>query len=293
VFKIPDPSQIGRHLQAMPSCQPGHASRCIIRNARSVVMPPAGGCKDIYKRALVPPSRPPASRPDRCTKKSRRTESHQCTPRRRTASGSCQADHVRKMHRLLSSNTERKKQGATQTDAGLDQCQEVGSNAECQKPEDKPEDDVQCDDSASVSASKEKLESFACPRRRRKKLLWWVNQRVQEIGDEDAEDPDSEDEDIKSLLMDAVGHATVNVESDMGEDSWDFQTKISGTCYNDMSPSSKVSFADNTKTYVMTCIGDEAACTISWALDSIVDMNVFDSPSAPLRKWRQKSCTAQ
>lgn len=145
-----------------------------------------------------------------------------------------------------------------------------------------------------------RLENYATPRLRRKALLEWVTQRVQEVSREDAEEPDNEEKDIRTALMDAIGLASVNVEADLRDvnlsDEFTLSRQASKTSQGsqeslesaDATPGgSRIRFADSSVTYLLKPETDVPVPTAGpcWTLDRVVETNVFDSPSAPLSKW--------
>jgi len=156
--------------------------------------------------------------------------------------------------------------------------------------------EVSDDLSEEANARLARLQNYACPKLRRKALLGWVGQRVQEISREDADEPDSEDNEIRSRLMDAVGNGSVNIEADLCDVSLDFckpiqvHNALAGT-----SSGSRIRFADSSLTYLLKCddTDDGIDSLLSglgprWTFDRVVETSVFDSPSAPLRKMSSK-----
>lgn len=119
--------------------------------------------------------------------------------------------------------------------------------AAVQEAADDDAEEVEEEQEADVRLAR--LQNYACPRLRRKALLGWINQRLHEISREDADEPDIEDQEIRSRLMDAVGNGSVNIEADLQDVSLDFSTPIQVQHkLADSSPGSRIRFADNSVT---------------------------------------------
>lgn len=165
------------------------------------------------------------------------------------------------------------------------------------------EGDDNCDDSDDVEEEDEEdrekarqamLEKLACPRRRRCLLTGWVNRRVNEICNEDVDEPDSEDEAIRSALMDAIGAASANVETDLSTCTLDLLAYASDCQQAEAAPVSKLNFSSSTLTYVIQPETEGSLALVPttgnacWTLDQVVETSLLDTPSAPLGKWREK-----
>lgn len=153
-------------------------------------------------------------------------------------------------------------------------------------------------DIATTSALTQRMQKYTCKRMRRKALLAWVTGKVQEISREDADEPDDEETEIRTALMEAIGIASVNVENDLGE--MDLEDLFAPTPMvrqrfpkdpKNHLPGSGIRFADNAVTYLLKLEEAESAAPElgqgpQWKLDGVVEMGVFvDGPSAPLQKW--------
>jgi hypothetical protein len=185
------------------------------------------------------------------------------------------------------------------------------------------DDDMEGSDNEAMDAQKRRiarLQNYACPRLRRKALMEWVSQRVQEVSREDDDDPDNEDQDIRTALMDAIGLASVNVEADLRDVGLDFSRQVSqesvafsrqASIEDSDSPrspalsatglsrqvsrdsctsqESRIRFAESSVTYLLKpdaeTTSKSAAGSRYWTLDRVVETDVFDGPSAPLSKY--------
>lgn len=284
-----------------PQPQSGRgASRCILRDRRSVVAAAQHGCKRSgggsgscarYAQFCPRPTRrqrrqPPPNRLD--TQKivhaahlarAIKTRDDCDKPIIECATGDIQEDKD-----LVSGNMDDQNEDISGVSAASQEANVEVVSIDTENTDNIIEEDQEELDEATNSRLA-RLQNYACPRMRRKALLDWVNQRVHEISREDAEEPDTEDQDIRSALMDAVGQASMNVEADLADVSLDFSKPLNPECdkSGDISPS-RIRFADSAVTYVLSET-EKTAAGPCWALDEVLETNVHDSPSAPLGKW--------
>jgi len=185
-------------------------------------------------------------------------------------------------------------------------CQDSGDVLQEEAEEEEEEDDDKDDEDGRLK--RQMLEKLACPRHRRKTLTGWVTRRCSEICNEDADEPDSEDEEIRSALMDALGAASENVEADLANGylnlsaddfgtldllAWTLEPLLGYT--SEQSPQSpKIRFAGSSVTFF---IKPEMETTIalvsttsntSWMLDSVQETPLLGNVGTPLGKWREK-----
>lgn len=168
----------------------------------------------------------------------------------------------------------------------------IGEDAKFHNDSEDSEDAMEDDLDEDTTARLARLQNYACPKIRRKALLQWVTQRVSEISREDVDEPDNEETEIRSALMDAVGIANMNAEADLRDIQadlvrLDFQAPTSPRLGDTRS---RIRFADSAVTYVLkleagNAIASGSASGPSWTLDRVLETNVFDSPSGPLCKW--------
>lgn len=137
-------------------------------------------------------------------------------------------------------------------------------------------------------------------RHRRKKLGSWMSRRVEEMCVEDEVEPDSEDDALRSSLVEALGGASLNLEANLSDasperiaDTYQLDDEVQDSCCSSPASSrgSSVSFADSSSMYLMRQIPASKdlmswTSTPSWHIEEVVDVDVFFSPSAPLRKWK-------
>jgi len=160
----------------------------------------------------------------------------------------------------------------------------VGEDAKSHNDSEDSEDVTEDDLDEETNARLARLQNYACPKIRRKALMQWVTQRVSEISREDVDEPDNEETEIRSALMDAVGIANMNAEADLRDIQadlvrLDFQAPTS-PWLGDTSPRSRIRFADSAVTYVLKLESDNAVATwfasglenrsASWTLDRVL-----------------------
>lgn len=262
----------------MPQARGGHASRCIIRDSR----------------CGTPVVRQPGCGRSRLTHSTRnhgvwRSVHNSFTPtqillavqrfharKRDSARRKTCAEAENQRHERNDENTHSKvcnQDTSAKTDADLDS---TGGGTE---------DDV---DEPVLS---ERMQEYMCKRMRRRSLLAWVTARVQEISCEDADEPDEEDMGIRSVLMDAIGIASVNVEANLSEVRLDEIFAPITIAQTGDAPRSKTRFADTSMTYFLKLQSEESGWpglrrSPYWMLDGVVETSVYiDGPSAPVQKW--------
>lgn len=313
-----------------PQPQSGRASRCVLRDRRSVVTADPHGCRRGGTRHAQFLPRPV-----------RRNRGRQHLPPDRLDTSKMiaavqRSRAIKEERKNRSSMTKSKNEtheageGCFQSDlvseeAALELAASIAVPASDDSDDGREDQSEESDDAMEGSESNDvekrriaRLQNYACPRLRRKALMEWVSQRVQEISREDDDDPDNEDQDIRTALMDAIGLASVNVEADLRDVGLDFSRQVSqesvafsrqvsaeepeepgsplSTGFSRQmsresctSQESRIRFADNAVTYLLKPDSEAGPLSIAgprcWTLDRVLETDVLDSPSAPLSKW--------
>jgi len=280
----------------MPQARGGHASRCIIRDRRCVTpVARQGGCGR-----------------SRLTRSPRNHGAWHSAHNSFTSTQillAVQRSHARKTDRdcrRAFSEYESKRHKRNDEHALIkEDCNQDTSAQAAEEPEntdgdqdisakaaEEPEStDGDIEDDVDVPEPSVRLQEYMCKRMRRKALLAWVAGKVQEISREDADEPDEEEIGIRSVLMDAIGIASVNVEANLNEVCLDeLFAPIAMSQIGDAQRST-IRFADTSMTYFLKLQSDESGMpglkhSPYWTLDGVVETSVYvDGPSAPVQKW--------